>query len=196
VWTVAGAAGLGCVVLTWVQVGYWHDSFALWRHALAVTGSNADAHSGLGAAYRDSGDLRRATEEFRKAVAAKPNFVHPRTNLGWCLFSLRKYKEARGEFEHILQLDPENVNALFQLGVIAGVEGRPAEAVQWYRKVLRLRPDDLRAHFNLAIELINQRQYDAALRHLAEIEREHPQVSRSAAFQAAMKAAREKRKRE
>jgi Tfp pilus assembly protein PilF len=193
VWAGAGVALLGCVVLTWVQVGHWHDSFTLWRHALAVTGPNADAHSGLGAAYRDNGDLSRAVEEFRKAVEAKPSFVHARTNLGWCLFSLRKYDEARDEFERILQTDPDNVNALFQLGVIAGVKARPAEAMEWYGKVLRLRPDDMRARFNLAIELLNEGQHDAALRQLEEIEREQPQVRKVAAFQAAMKAAKEKK---
>jgi tetratricopeptide (TPR) repeat protein len=192
-WTVAGAVLLGCVVLTWIQVGYWHDSFALWQHALAVTPSNDVAHSGLGAAYRDSGDLFRATEEYRKAVAAHPNGVHARSNLGWCLFSLRRYDDASAEFTRVVKLDPDNANAHFQLGVIAGLTGRSDEAVERYRTVLRLRPDDVPAHLNLAMELLKLGQPDAALRQLAELERDYPQVREMPVFKAVQQAAREKK---
>jgi tetratricopeptide (TPR) repeat protein len=192
VWTGAAAALLGCAVLTWVQAGYWHDSFALWRHALAATGPNIEAHSGLGAAYRDAGDLWRAAEEFRRAVAIDPDDVHARTNLGWCLFSLRRYGEARAEFTRVLQTDPDNANAHFQLAVIAGMQGQPAEAVNHYREVLRLRPEDAPTHFNVAIELNKLGQGEAALRHLAEAERYYPPLRDQPAFQAALKAAREK----
>ncbi|MFL5339967.1 MAG: glycosyltransferase family 39 protein [Gemmataceae bacterium] len=31
---------LACATLTWKQIGYWHDSRALWAHAVAVTADN------------------------------------------------------------------------------------------------------------------------------------------------------------
>jgi tetratricopeptide (TPR) repeat protein len=191
VWAGSTAALLGCAALTWVQVGYWHDSFTLWRHALEVTGPSADAHAGLGAAYRDAGDLTSAVEEYRRAVAVNPRHVHARSNLGWCLFSLRRYEEARAEFERVVEDDPGNVNAPFQLGVIAGLSGRAAEAIHWYSEVLLLRHDDARARFNLAIELLRLGRHDEALRHLVEIERNHPHLRETPAFQAVLRTARQ-----
>jgi tetratricopeptide (TPR) repeat protein len=193
VWAGATAIVLICSVLTWVQVGYWHDSFALWRHALEVTRPNDVAHGGLGAAYRDAGDFTRAVEEYRRAVSARPDGVHARLNLGWCLFSLRRFEEAAVEFSRVLRTDPDNTGAQFQLGVIAGLAGRSAEAIEWYRKVLRHRPDDLRAHLNLVIELLKRGQREEALRHLAEIERDYPEARDLPGFQAAQRVAREKK---
>jgi tetratricopeptide (TPR) repeat protein len=193
VWAGTTAALLGCAVLTWVQAGYWHDSFALWRHTLAVTGPNADAHSGLGAAYRDGGDLWRAAEEYRRAVTVNPADVHARSNLGWCLLSMRKYAEAGVEFARVLQTDPANANAHFQLGVIAGLGGNSAEAVARYQEALRLRPDDVTAHFNLAVELVKQGDGEAALQHLGEVQRLFPRVVKMPGFHTTLQAAREKK---
>jgi hypothetical protein len=61
---VAGAVGalvLGCLAaLTWVQVGHWRDSAALWEHTLAVTRDNERAHTYLAIYYRNHGQPEKA----------------------------------------------------------------------------------------------------------------------------------------
>jgi tetratricopeptide (TPR) repeat protein len=50
---VAGSAVLSgawlavLAAVAWVQVGYWHDSLTIWRHALTVTTDNHRAHAAL-----------------------------------------------------------------------------------------------------------------------------------------------------
>src|SRR5678816_4429435 len=49
--TLVVATLLGLGALTWSQAGIWHDSIALWTHALAVNPDSRDAHGYLGKAY-------------------------------------------------------------------------------------------------------------------------------------------------
>jgi Flp pilus assembly protein TadD len=116
-------------------------------------------------------------------------------NLGWCLFVSRRFSEAAAEFADVLRAEPDNANAHFQLGVIAGLRGKTAEAVGRYEEVLRLRPEDATAHVNLAIELIKQGRGEAALWHLDQAARYRPEVRDLPAFRAALEAAKEKRAR-
>jgi cytochrome c-type biogenesis protein CcmH/NrfG len=181
-----------CAALTWLQVTHWHDSFALWGHALTATGPNAEAHNGLAAAFRDARDLGRAVEHYDRAVEISPGDTHARWNLGMCLLFLGRLDDASAQFSEILRIEPNNANTHFQLGVIAGLEGRTGEAVACYEEVLRLRPEDASAHVNLAGELVKQGQCEEALRHLVEAERYRPEVRAMPAYQAALRAAKEK----
>jgi hypothetical protein len=64
----AGAVVLACLgTLTWIQLGYWHDSGTLWEHALAVTRDNERAHLYLSSYYRNQGQIEKA-EEHRRAA--------------------------------------------------------------------------------------------------------------------------------
>jgi hypothetical protein len=84
VWGAAGLAShiprplalvvLGCTLgglmqLTSAQVHYWHDSVALWEHAVTVTRDNAYAHERLAIAYRRQG--RTAEADFHLKVASR-----------------------------------------------------------------------------------------------------------------------------
>ncbi len=52
----AAALVLGALAaLTWVQVGHWRNSTALWEHTVAVTKDNDRAHQFLAQAYRQAG---------------------------------------------------------------------------------------------------------------------------------------------
>ncbi len=59
---------------------------------------------------------------------------------GQALFDAGQYDEASATFNTALGLDPENLIALRHLGDIARLTGHPAEAVQWYSRVLEADP--------------------------------------------------------
>jgi protein O-mannosyl-transferase len=185
------AALLGCLFLTWVQVGYRHDSMTLWTHAIAVTGPNAEAHYNLGVAHLEAGKLEPAAEEFRRTLAIDPRYRLARLNLARVLFTRGRLDEARDEFTQLVETYPDDFLAQFHLGLIASMRKESAEAIARYTQALRLRPEDARAHTNLALELTNQQDYEAARRHLREAERWDPGVRHTPGFQAAVRAARE-----
>jgi hypothetical protein len=63
--------------LTWQQAAIWHDSIALWRHALVVDGDNRAAHAYLGNAYAAEGLVAEAVAQYEEAARRynnKPGF--------------------------------------------------------------------------------------------------------------------------
>ncbi len=55
-------------LLTWQQAAIWHDSVALWRHALAVDPESRNAHAYLGRAYADAGMVAEAVAQYEEAA--------------------------------------------------------------------------------------------------------------------------------
>src|SRR5687768_11018928 len=58
-----------------------------------------------------------AADEFRKAVAARPESVTGRVNLGAVLNLLGDVRGAVEQFQGVLRIAPENTNAHYNLGV-------------------------------------------------------------------------------
>ncbi len=63
------------------QLGYWQDSEALFRHALAVTENNYLAHFNLGMAFDEKGQTDEAICQFQEVIRLKPDHVEARNNL-------------------------------------------------------------------------------------------------------------------
>src|ERR1051326_5027294 len=64
------AGGVVIVLLTieaYAQASYWHDSFALFGHAIDVTSGNEIAHTALGSALLDQGDVNGAANQMRRS---------------------------------------------------------------------------------------------------------------------------------
>lgn len=124
--------------LTWYQVGFWHDSQALWMHAIEVTKDNVVAYHNLGCVYARSGKHEDARKLFRVAIDLDPNYALARTNLGYLLASDKKYAEAIEHFEKAVALQPESVAALQGLGGALTELGRQEEAVAILTKMFLL----------------------------------------------------------
>jgi thioredoxin-like negative regulator of GroEL len=68
-------------------------------------------------------------------------------------------------YRQILKQQPNNVQALHRLGVIASQVGKHEKAIPFYQKVLALVPNFAEAHFNLASALHNQDKIEEAIAH-------------------------------
>jgi hypothetical protein len=79
--TTAAAVIALLAVGTWRQAGYWKDSDALYRHALAVTDGNYLAHLGLAKALTAQGDWNGAAGQYRAALTLRPGLVEARSGL-------------------------------------------------------------------------------------------------------------------
>jgi tetratricopeptide (TPR) repeat protein len=79
--TAAAAAILALAAGTWMQAGYWRDSVALYRHALAATRGNYVAHVGLAKALTARRDWTGAEEQYRAALALRPGLTEARAGL-------------------------------------------------------------------------------------------------------------------
>jgi tetratricopeptide (TPR) repeat protein len=61
-----------------------------------------------------------------------------------------KYEKARIEFQNALQIDPTDVEARYENGLVSEKLGRPRDAARFYESVIDVQPDHLEAHAKLA----------------------------------------------
>ena len=66
--TVVVVAVVAFTFLTWRQAAIWHDSVALWQHALTVDPESRTAHAYLGRAYADEGMIAEAVAQYEEAA--------------------------------------------------------------------------------------------------------------------------------
>ncbi len=110
-----------------------------------------------------------AADEFRKAVATRPESVTGRVNLGGVLSLLGDMPGAIEQFEAVLRIAPENANAHYNLGVLLANQNRYREAIKHFQSVLRSNPRDTSARFLLAQAYLRSEQKDLALEELTRV---------------------------
>jgi protein O-mannosyl-transferase len=109
---VAVSVVLVLSVLTYRQVGYWHDAITLWSHALQVTPERPYfLHLELGNALDQENRFDEAIPELRAAVDPNHPQEHQLIHLGFGIYDQRHghVQEAIAEYESALRLstDPE-----------------------------------------------------------------------------------------
>jgi len=110
-----------------------------------------------------------AANEFRKAVAAKPESVTGRVNLGAVLTLLGDVSGAIEQFEAVLRIAPENVNAHYNLGLLLTTQNQHQEAIRHLQAVLQSNPRDSSARFLLAQAYLKSDRRDEALEEFSRI---------------------------
>lgn len=169
------AAVMGCMVLTWVQIANWRDSFSLWSHALAVDPRNAVAHINLGACLGMRGELAAATRHYRRAIELSPGYGRAHGDLAVVLARQKDFPGAIKHFQAALALgadDPARVHN--GLGTALEAVGKMAEAAREYQRALETDPGYIRAHYNLARLLFDRGAVLEAQQHLDEALRLDP----------------------
>ncbi len=103
----------------------------------------------------EAGRYADAVTEFRKAVAAKPDSVTARINLGATLTQVGDLNGAVEQFEEALKIEPGRVNAHYNLAVLLARQNKHEPAITHLRSALSIEENDLNARFLLAQELKN-----------------------------------------
>ncbi len=109
-----------------------------------------------------------AIEAFRAALAAEPDSVRARVNLGSALAENGQREEAVTIYEEVLKLSPENKTAYFNLGVLLRQSGDQVRAAKALEAAARLDPQDAPARIQLASALVRLQRWDDALSYARE----------------------------
>lgn len=152
------------------QVAVWEDSITLFEHALAVAGESTTAHTNLGGAYLERGNLEQALQHSQCAVQLKPDDVNARNNIGIILLATGRPEEAAEAFAAAAQLQPKNPEVHYNLGLAQKASRRPDEARRALTLAVALNPSHLKARMELGDILLTggrgeeaEEQYRAVL---------------------------------
>jgi tetratricopeptide (TPR) repeat protein len=121
-----------------------------------------------------AGDLRRAEQFYRQALAIDPGEAEAWRLLGAACQGQGKPDEAAACYRQALRLQPRHVEALTDLGVALAEQGLLQEAVATLRQACLLQPGFAKAHYNLAVALAQQGKLDEAMAGFREALRLQP----------------------
>lgn len=154
------------------------ESVGVLEDALKIDPRCVEAHINLGNAYRALGQAGNAIAAYRAAIEIDPSSNLSYIYFGDLLCNLGQLNEAIDVLKKAVELQEEPI-ALNNIGICYYKAGRCAEAEEYFRRALRLRPDFLEAQANLASILpnLNRREEAVALnRAVLTIKPDHAQA--------------------
>ena len=177
-WEAVGA-GAALVVgvfaaCAWIQVGYWHDSVALFRHAIDVTEGNYLAEMNLGFVLGKQGKLDEAVERLNEALLIRPDWDRAYYNLGVVLAKQGDVEGAIGAYQEVLRVNPSFSAARANLVNLLVQAGRTDEALAIGQADSGTGAGAAELHFNMGCTLEQQGKLDDALKEYQEAIRLKP----------------------
>lgn len=124
----------------------------------------ADGWVNVARARIQEGNMSAAEEVLRKALEVDPRLAKTHFFLGTALKSLGRYDEALTHLRMASAQYPRDRVVLNQLGRVLFLKREYAPAIEEFRKVLGIDPEDLQAHYNLMLCHQGLGQTEAAAR--------------------------------
>jgi tetratricopeptide (TPR) repeat protein len=140
------------MVRSYIQVGYWRDSYTLFTHAIRVTGPNAEAHHNLGGALLEMGETNEALVQYRESLRIDPDNPDLLYGLAFILYrrgSPADLDEAIELFYALIRIKPGRAAVHNDLGTALAKRGRLDAAISQFDQALRLNPESAEARLNL-----------------------------------------------
>lgn len=133
--------------------GKFNEAEASLKQSLAAQPDQVAAAYYLALTYNAIGDDDRAIPIFRDVIKKNPQHVPSYVKLGGILVRQHEYEEAQRDLEQALSLDPDSVEAHYQLGLVLRRLGKSAESETQFAESRRLETQQ-RAQKDLHLRLL------------------------------------------
>jgi tetratricopeptide (TPR) repeat protein len=166
----------------WVQVGYWRDPITFYERVLEIAPNAYRPHARLAALYARNGQIEKARLHFERAVEIDP----AQGREGFVAFELDSADLALQQVDldtavecwrEALRVDPEQLRANRQLGLVLAARKQAAEARPLLEKALREEPPDARVRVVLARYYVADGRLGVAVALLREAVRIEPELT-------------------
>jgi protein O-mannosyl-transferase len=152
----------GCALF---QAGRYDEAEVHLKNAIRMVPIFYEARNNLGKAYMKDGKVNEAIECFEELVRMTnvPAEVH--YNLATSLLMQKRYDEAIKQLNEALAINPGYPHAPSTLGIVLLQAGRLEESNACFEKYLKQNNNSTELHFNFAIALLMQKNYNDAVNH-------------------------------
>jgi Tfp pilus assembly protein PilF len=155
----------GCAVTTYLQIGYWHDTYSLYSHAVEVTTRNAFAEENLAELLVEKGRPDLAALHYEATLRYLPQWSVGHFNFGVMLQQQQRFVEAIREYQLALAYETDVDEACathINLGAIFIRQNQMAAALSEFNTAIALRPTNGLAFLNRGLLEYSQGSLDAA----------------------------------
>jgi tetratricopeptide (TPR) repeat protein len=142
--------------LSWMQCGYWKNSFTLFGHALDVTKNNYLAHNRLASALSHVGKNKEAIYHFNQSINAEPKYIPTYIHKGVAYIKLGQYHLAIECFNEANRRNPYNAEAYNKRGFAYLKLRQFQRAIEDYNQAITNQPDYADAYYNRAVIYFTQ----------------------------------------
>jgi tetratricopeptide (TPR) repeat protein len=166
---VTAAVLLVYASMAFLQINYWHNSYTLFSHALAVTSHNGIAEDNLGTALMEMGRPDLAQPHFESAAEFVPQLSTVHYNLGVLQQQQNHPDAARREYELALKYSSDATEAAqthSNLGFLL-LESDPQAAIEQFTAALQINPDKQNSLLGRGIAEYRQKNLEAAVADLS-----------------------------
>lgn len=153
------------------------EALALLQHAVTAPDAGVDTWNALGIAYSRAGRPAEAIDTFRKILATDARNAMAWQNIGSVHLAAGNVEAARQALTQAIAVDPAWAAAYTGLGVAELRLGRRPAAIAAWTRAVELNPSDFDALFNLATELVNDRQTSQARPYLERFVKSAPPMA-------------------
>jgi len=153
------------------QIGYWHDSYALFAHTLEVTKNNGFAENDFGVALMERGEPQLAAQHFVAAVQLSPDLASPHYNVAILLQKQNRLDDAEHEYRAALALSSDQVEIVQShnnLGILYLGEGKYAAALTELSAAIALDPNAQNSYIGRGTAEMQMMNTDAAITDFAK----------------------------
>ncbi|BBL80575.1 hypothetical protein RxyAA322_24290 [Rubrobacter xylanophilus] len=151
------------------MLGRYEEAVASYEAVIAEDPQWWEAHANLGICHARSGHLREAEAAFRRGLEACPGSPEIRDELAAHLLAHGgDVREALSLAEEAVALGSDEIRHLYTLGEARLANGDEEGAIEAYRTVLRLDPENPEAHLELGILHDRRGERERAERHFVE----------------------------
>lgn len=152
------------------QQGNQDEAIALYRKAIELDPDHLMAHQNLGFALMSLGQGEAAEIILRRVIALAPEHIAALQNLGVIAAQRGDFPQAEELLFKAIELQPDDAEARSKtmakadvychLGDVAFAQGKHEESALFYQKAIKLNPEHIVAHVNIASALLELGLYD------------------------------------
>lgn len=157
-------------VATYTRNKVWSDEVSLWSDVVQKSPLKTGGYNSLGVAYKERGLSGEAKKYFDMALRLDPYNFEAHNNLGNIYIFEGKYDEAIAHYEIILSASNDGTvmpghfsDLYYNVGIAYGSKGETDKAIGYYKKAIRINPNNVDAYNNLGVCYFSQGLVDKAI---------------------------------
>ena len=149
------------------ESGKVNEAQAMYKELLHKMPNNDLVLAGLGLISIDKNEPEKAIGYLNRAIEVSQNPVYY-VSLGNIFSRQKNYDRAEECYLKVLETYPDNIEALYNLGIVYLTDFRLDDAKPYFERVMALNPEIAECHFQLAFIYSEISEHDKAIKYLVK----------------------------